>query len=186
MSAISLHQPATYDDLIALPPNRVGQIVRGTLYSHPRPASKHTRSSSALGGKLFPNFDMGDGGPGGWWILDEPELHLGEDVLVPDLVGWRRERMPVFPGVAWFDLAPDWACEILSPGTARLDRIEKMPLYAANGVSHLWLVDPELRTLEAYENQQGRWMLIASHADQEVVRVAPFAAVPLELAWLWV
>ncbi|MDR2154115.1 MAG: Uma2 family endonuclease, partial [Burkholderiaceae bacterium] len=122
MSALPLLKPATYEDLCALPPNRVGEIVRGVLYSHPRPASRHARSSSVLGGKLYPRFDEGDGGPGGWWILDEPELHLGDDVLVPDLGGWRRERMPVFPDVAWFDLAPDWICEVLSPSTARLDR----------------------------------------------------------------
>jgi Uma2 family endonuclease len=185
MSAVPARKPATYQDLCDLPPNRVGQIVHGMLYSHPRPAPKHALSSSALGGKLFPRFHMGDGGPGGWWVLFEPELHLGNDVLVPDLAGWRRERMPALPETAWFDLAPDWVCEILSPGTARLDRIEKMPIYAADGVKHLWLIDPELRMLEAYENQQGRWTLIASHADQEVVRVAPFDAAVLELGWLW-
>ncbi|MCL2345739.1 MAG: Uma2 family endonuclease [Desulfobulbus sp.] len=185
MSALPIRKPATYDDLLALPANRVGQIVNGMLYSQPRPAPRHARSSSMLGINLGSRFDMGDDGPGGWWILDEPELHLGDDVLVPDLAGWRRERMPALPETAWFELAPDWLCEVLSPSTARLDRSEKMPLYAALGVAHLWLVDPELRTLEAYENQQGRWMLIAAHADQDVVRVAPFAAAPLELAWLW-
>jgi hypothetical protein len=91
---------ATYDDLVALPPNRIGEIVNGTLYSHPRPAPKHVRSSSMLGIKVGTRFDEGDGGPGGWWILDEPELHLGSDVLVPDLAGWRRERMPTLPETA--------------------------------------------------------------------------------------
>jgi Uma2 family endonuclease len=185
MSAIAYQRPVTYDDLIALPANRVGEIVQGTLYSHPRPASKHALSSSMLTATLGTRFHQGDGGPGGWWILDEPELHLGENVLVPDLAGWRRERMPVFPDVAWFELAPDWLCEILSPGTARLDRTRKMPLYAAAGVQHVWLIDPEPRTLEAYENHQGRWTLIATHADQEQVRVPPFDAVTLELSGLW-
>jgi Uma2 family endonuclease len=185
MSAVLAYKPATYQDLFALPPNRVGEIVHGMLYSHPRPAPKHARSSSALGGNLFPSFDKGNGGPGGWWILFEPELHIGDDVLVPDLAGWRRERMPAMPDTAWFELTPDWVCEVLSPSTARLDRIEKMPIYAADGVPHLWLIDPVLRTLEAYENRQGRWMLIAAHADQEAVRVAPFDAVALELGELW-
>jgi Uma2 family endonuclease len=138
-----------------------------------------------LGGDLILPFQKGRGGPGGWWILDEPELHLGDDILVPDLAGWRRERMPVFPDVAWFDLVPDWVCEILSPSTARLDRIEKMPIYAADGVAHLWLIDPILRTLEAYENQHGRWSLIAAHAGQDQIRVPPFDAVALDLSGLW-
>jgi Uma2 family endonuclease len=181
----ALLKPATYDDLCALPPNRVGEIVRGVLYSQPRPAPRHVLSSSNLGGELYPRFHKGDGGPGGWWILDEPELHLGDDVLVPDLAGWRRERMPVLPDTAWFDLAPDWVCEILSPGTARLDRIEKMPIYATAGVRHLWLIDPAQRTLEAYENQQGRWLRIAAHADHEQVRVPPFDAVAIDLGGLW-
>jgi Uma2 family endonuclease len=185
MSAVPLTKPATYDDLIALPPNRVGEIVNGMLYSHPRPASRHVRSSSKLGARLDARFDEGNGGPGGWWILDEPELHLGDDVLVPDLAGWRRARMPVFPDVAWFDLAPDWVCEVLSPGTARLDRTQKMPVYAAHGVRHVWLIDPALRTLEAYENGQGRWTLIATHVDQDEVRVPPFDAAAIELGGLW-
>ncbi|MDR2155403.1 MAG: Uma2 family endonuclease [Burkholderiaceae bacterium] len=185
MSALPARQPARYEELFELPPNRVGEIVHGVLYSHPRPAPRHARSSSALGGKLYPRFDEGDGGPGGWWILDEPELHLGDNVLVPDLAGWRRERMPALPTTAWFELAPDWVCEILSPSTARLDRNEKMHLYAAEGVPHLWLIDPDLRLLEAYENQQGRWMRIAVHADQEQPRVPPFDAVALDLAGLW-
>jgi Uma2 family endonuclease len=185
MSALPAFKPATYDDLCALPPNRVGEIVHGMLYSHPRPAPKHALSSSMLGIGIGPPFHKGNGGPGGWWILFEPELHLDDDVLVPDLAGWRRARMPTLPETAWFELAPDWLCEVLSPGTARLDRIQKMPIYAAHGVTHLWLVDPQLRTLEAYENRQGRWTLIASHADDEQVRVAPFDAVALDLGGLW-
>lgn len=178
-------KPATYEDLCALPPNRVGEIVHGMLHSHPRPAPKHARSASALGGELFPSFDKGSGGPGGWWILIEPELHFGPNVLVPDLAGWRRERMPALPDTAWFELAPDWVCEILSPGTARLDRVQKMPIYAQAGVSHLWLVDPALRTLESYERTGEHWTLLATYADQDAVRAAPFDAVALELGLLW-
>ena len=176
---------ATCDDLLALPPHRVGEIVDGTLYSPPRPVPKHARSSSVMGGKLMMPFDEGRGGPGGWWILDEPEYHLEGHVLVPDLAGWRRERMPARPDAAWFEQAPDWVCEILSPATARLDRVRKMPIYAQAGVSHLWLVDPELRTLEAYELRDGRWLLLASHAEDDAVRVPPFDAIELELTLLW-
>jgi len=176
---------ATYDDLRALPPNLVGEIVHGVLHSHPRPAPKHIRSASKLGAKLDRPFDEGDGGPGGWWILDEPECHLVGQVLVPDMAGWRRERMPAMPDTAWFELAPDWVCEILSPGTARFDRVQKMPIYAEAGVGHLWLIDPDLRTLEAYAREGTRWVLLGSHADQDVVRMPPFDAIELELGVLW-
>lgn len=181
----SARKLATYDDLIALPPNRVGEIVHGVLHSHPRPAPGHALSASSIGFSLGSPFHHGRGGPGGWWIIDEPECHLGPHVLVPDLAGWRRERMPTLPETAWFGLAPDWVCEILSPGTARLDRVQKMPIYAEAGVEHRWLVDPELRTLEAYTREGQRWYLSGSHADQDKVRVVPFDAIELELGLFW-
>jgi Uma2 family endonuclease len=185
MPALPLRKPAVYEDLFDLPPNVVGEIVNGALHSHPRPAPRHARSSSILGGRLTTRFDDGDGGPGGWCILFEPELHLGDDILVPDLAGWRRERMPVLPETAWFDLAPDWVCEVLSPSTARLDRVQKMPIYRTAGVAYLWLVDPELRTVEAYESAHGCWSLIGSYADQEKIHVPPFDAVEIDLGSLW-
>ena len=176
---------ATYDDLLALPPHRVGEIVDGTSYSHPRPAPRHAQAGSALGFELGAPFHQGRGGPGGWWILFEPECHLDSHVLVPDFSGWQRERIPTLPETAWFELAPDWVCEILSPATARLDRVRKMPIYAQAGVHHLWLIDPELRTLEAYERRDAHWLLTASHSEEDVVRIPPFDAIELELGLLW-
>jgi hypothetical protein len=111
-------QPATYQDVLDAPEHMVAEIIRGALHLHPRPALPHARAASALGGELYGPFDGKRHGPGGWWILDEPELHLGPDVLVPDLAGWRRERMPAVPNLPWLDLAPDWACEVLSPERA--------------------------------------------------------------------
>lgn len=122
----SASKRATYEDILALPENMVGEILDGELHTHPRPAPRHARAYSALTGTLWDPFDSGTGGPGGWWIIDEPELHLANDVIVPDIAGWRRERMPELPAAAWFGLAPDWACEILSPSTARTDRTIKM------------------------------------------------------------
>lgn len=180
-----VEKPYTYEDLFDLPENLVGEIINGRLVTHPRPAPRHARSYSAIGGSLFDPYDRGRGGPGGWWILDEPELHLGGHILVPDLAGWRRERLPRLPETAWFELAADWVCEILSPGTARVDRAEKLPIYAALGVGHAWLVDPDLRLLEAYQNQDGRWLLLGSFQDDAAVPIAPFDAVNLELSLLW-
>ncbi len=176
---------ATYEDLFDLPENLVGEIINGRLVTHPRLAPRHARAYSRLGGELDGPFDQGRGGPGGWWILDEPEIHIGSDILVPDIAGWRRARMPRLPQTAWFDLAPDWLCEILSPGTARVDRAEKLPIYARWGVAHVWLVDPDLRTLEAYENQAGRWVLLATLKDDDTVSLAPFDAIGFSLGGLW-
>ncbi len=176
---------ASYEDLFDLPENLVGEIVNGRLVTHPRPAPKHARAYSGLGGKLWDPFDHGHGGPGGWWILDEPEIHIGGDILVPDLAGWRRERMPRLPDTAWFELAPDWLCEILSPSTARVDRVEKLPIYARWGVRHVWLVDPDLRTLEAFENLDGRWVLAVPLKDDDPVSLAPFDAISFVLSVLW-
>ncbi|MGE0049312.1 MAG: Uma2 family endonuclease [Acidithiobacillus sp.] len=177
---------ARYEDLFDLPDNVVGEIIAGRLLTSPRPAPKHARASSGLGGSITPPFDWGKDGPGGWWILDEPELHLGADVLVPDLAGWRRERLPSLPQTAWFAQAPDWVCEVLSPATARIDRVLKLPRYAAAGVGHCWLVDPDVRTLEAYANQDRHWLLLGTWADQDTVSVEPFAAIELNLSHLWV
>jgi Uma2 family endonuclease len=106
-------------------------------------------------------------------------------VLVPDIAGWRRERMPTLPETAWFGIAPDWVCEILSPATARDDRVEKMPIYARAGVGHLWLVDANLRTLEVYGLESGRWPLLASRRDDAPVAAPPFAAITINLGDLW-
>ena len=152
---------ATYDDLCALPDNMVAEIIDGDLFASPRPASPHALASSMLGAALIGGFAGDPGGagvPGGWWILDEPELHFHRDVLVPDLAGWRRERMPTVPNVAAFELAPDWACEVISPSTGEIDRGRKMWVYARERVGHLWIVDPILRTLEVYRLEKGRWV----------------------------
>ncbi len=154
MSATA-HKLATYEDLFDLPENLVGEIIHGQLITHPRPAPKHAVASSAIGDELVSPFQKGRGGPGGWWILDEPELHLGPHILVPDLAGWRRERMPEMPDTAYFTLPPDWVCEVLSPDTARTDRADKMPIYAEYGVPFLWLIDPVPRTLEIFVLREG-------------------------------
>jgi len=176
---------ATYEDLLQVPRHLVAEIIHGQLVTHPRPAPRHARASSSLGDELVSPFDKGRGGPGGWWILDEPELHLNAHVLVPDLAGWRRENMPVLPDTAWFESPPDWVCEVLSPATARTDRVEKLPLYAIHHVRHVWLVDPDLRTLEAYENHDGQWLLLKALEHDNRVQLPPFDAITFSLGALW-
>jgi Uma2 family endonuclease len=176
---------ATYEDLLAVPDHIVAELINGALVTSPRPASRHALASSVLGSELTGPFHRGKGGPGGWILLDEPELHLRSDILVPDLAGWRRARMPELPDAAAFELAPDWVCEVLSPSTAAIDRAEKMPIYARERVPHLWLVDPIARTLEAFHLENDRWTLLGTWRDDARVRAEPFTELELELASLW-
>jgi Uma2 family endonuclease len=178
-------RPATYTDLLALPDHVVGEIIGGELIVSPRPAPRHAVAASVLGGELGPPYHSGRDGPGGWWILDEPELHLGDDVLVPDLAGWRRQRMPTMPDTAYFALAPDWVCEVLSPSTARLDRQSKLAVYARESVGHVWLLDPIQRILEVLRLERRQWMIVSVHANEDQVCAEPFEATTLPLLRLW-
>ncbi|MFZ5470296.1 MAG: Uma2 family endonuclease [Myxococcota bacterium] len=180
--------PATYDDLRKLPDNVVGEIVAGELYASPRPASMHAHVSSMMGVDLGGPFHRKPGdphGPGGWWILDEPELHLHGDVLVPDLAGWRRERMPTMPSVPAFELAPDWVCEVVSPSTGQLDRVKKLPVYARERVVYVWLVTPDEKTIEVFRLDGTIWSLLGTYGGEAKARIEPFEAVELDLSRWW-
>lgn len=176
---------ATVEDLSRVPDTQVGELVGGELHVRPRPSPRHAYVHSALGADLNAPFGRGRGGPGGWFILDEPELRLGEDVLVPDIAGWRRERLPALPETAWFDLAPDWVCEVASPSTARFDRLVKMDVYGRAGVAWAWLVDPSAQYIEVWRRVGDAWMLHGGAARETDARLPPFEAVPLDVAGLW-
>jgi Uma2 family endonuclease len=164
----------------------VAEVIDGELILHPRPAKPHAAAASALGEELGPPFKRGRGGPGGWILLDEPEIHLAADVIVPDLAGWRRERMPELTNdEAFFSIAPDWVCEVLSPGTGKMDRARKLPIYARERVSHAWLVDPLERTLEVLRLEGGRWSIVGTFVDEETVHAEPFDSLALDLSILW-
>jgi Uma2 family endonuclease len=178
-------RPATYQDVIDAPENVIAELIAGVLHTHPRPAFPHTTAASVLGMDIGGPFQRGRGGPGGWWIFDEPELHLGEDVVVPDLGGWRRERMPVAPTGPYQELAPDWVCEVLSPSTLRFDRVLKLPIYARARVAFVWLVDPMAQTLEVFRAAGSQYLLLATYGGPSLVRAEPFEAVELELAAVW-
>jgi len=167
------------------PAHLVAEILDGTLHTHPRPAMPHGLATLALGTDLSNPFQFGRGGPGGWWIAFEPELHLGEEIVVPDLACWRRERMPEYSQTASVALAPNGVCEVLSASTRKVDLHQKRPLYAREGVNHLWLVDPTERTLEAFELREGKWLLIGSAKGDDPVRIPPFDAIVFNLGDLW-
>lgn len=176
-----------YDALEVLPEGMTGEILGGQLYTQPKPAAGHVVAASRLGRLLGNVYDLGAGRPHSWWILDELELHLIRDreVLVPDLAGWRRERMPKLPEDQRFEVVPDWVCEILSPSTRSKDREIKMPLYARYGVSHAWLLDPKAVALEIYELKSGEWREVNRYGIKDTVSAAPFEGAVFRLAQLW-
>jgi len=177
---------ATYQDVLATPRHQVAEIVDGELYIFSRPRFRHALAGSELQVQLYLPFHRGKAGPGGWFMLPEPELHLGEHIVVPNITGWRRER---FPGLhddpAYLSVAPDWLCEVLSPSTESFDRAKKLPVYAAAGVGHAWLVHPIHRTLEVLRLHGGAWRTVSTHVGDQRVRAEPFDAVELDLSMAW-
>jgi hypothetical protein len=174
-----------YAAMAALPEGVVGEIMYGGLYVHPRPAAGHAAAATQLMMRIGPPFRFGEGGPGGWWILDEPELHFQRDteILVPDIAGWRCARMPQLPEDQRFEVVPDWVCEVLSPSTASQDREIKMPLYAHYGVDHAWLVDPRAKRVEVYSRDGEEWQHVATVTGDQRIIAPPFEAVALPPPW---
>ena len=170
---------------MAAPEDKVAEVIDGRFHLHPRPALAHAAAASALGEELGPPFKRGKGGPGGWIILDEPELHLADDILVPDLAGWRRARLPALPAEPYLTLSPDWVCEVLSPATAKTDRADKLPIYARQAVRHVWLIDPLQHTLETLRLDGEHYTLLGVHTDEAVVNSEPFEVFDLQLSVLW-
>jgi Uma2 family endonuclease len=185
ITEMSSKRPATYEEVLAAPEHLVAEILDGELVTSPRPALPHADASSGLLAILRLAFDRGRGGPGGWRILAEPELHLGNDILVPDIAGWRRSRLPHMPANDWLALAPDWVCEVLSPSTTRIDRTGKLPIYAREDVNHAWLVDPIARIVEVLRRERSTWILAATVSAGDVIRAEPFDAIEIDLRLLW-
>jgi Uma2 family endonuclease len=179
------NKKASYEDLYSIPENMTGEILDGELIVTPRPSRSHMYALSTLDREIGPPYGLGRGGPGGWIILVEPEIMLGENTLIPDLGGWRKERFPFREEHNWISVAPNWVCEILSPRTVQVDKIRKMPLYARHGVGHIWLLDPGARTMDVFALESGRWVLLGSHAEDDKVRAEPFPEIEFNLGGLW-
>lgn len=180
----TVRKPATYADLEAVHPHLVAEILDGELVTHPRPVPKHSFAANALGSEVTDAFQRGRSGPGGWLFFVEPELHLGADVVVPDIAGWHRERAPNF-GKSYIETAPDWVCEVLSPSTERHDKGAKRRIYAEAGVRHMWLLDPRAELLETFSLADGRWLLGPTFDNDTPVSAEPFAAISFPLTILW-
>lgn len=185
MAADRAKRRATYEDVISAPANTVAEIVDGELHLNPRPAIPHAVAASAIAEELGPPFKRGRGGPGGWMILHEPELHLADHVVVPDLGGWKRARLPEDPDVAFIEIAPDWVCEVLSPSTRALDRGRKLSVYAQHGVAFAWLVEPQQKFVEVLELDGASYRIVQTATGDDPIRLRPFDAIELPLAALW-
>jgi Uma2 family endonuclease len=177
---------ATYQDVVEAPDNLVAELIGGELFLQPRPAMPHARASSRLGMVLGPPFDLGQGGPGGWFLVDEPEIRLASNIVVPDIAGWRRaEAEGLNLRAAQVEVVPAWVCEIMSPSTQGHDRIRKLPAYAKYGVEHVWLIDPKVQTLEVFRREDTRWVLAAAFGERDEVSVEPFGELSFALDVLW-
>ena len=176
---------AEYEDLYNIPENMTGQIINGELVAMPRPSPKHSNAVSGIGFEIGPPYRFGRGGPGGWVILDEPEIRLGNDIFVPDLAGWKKERLPKFPKTNYISVPPDWICEVLSPSTEKADRAKKMPVYARFGISYIWLINPVEEILEVFKLDSGRWILLSVYSENDKLRAEPFQETEIDLQNLW-
>lgn len=183
--AVTGKKLATYADIEAAPEHLVAEIIDGVLRTHPRPSPRHSVTANSLTDELTSPFQKGRGGPGGWIFAVEPELHLGDHVLVPDIAAWRIERMPKLPATAYFEVAPDWICEVLSGSTETCDRTAKMRIYGEEKVAYLWLIDPRQQLLEAFQYLERGWTRLGGWFSDDRVSVPPFDAISLSLADLW-
>jgi Uma2 family endonuclease len=183
----AVRKEATYDDVLNAPPHVVAEIINGTLHTHPRPRARHGKAAGSLFVELSYPFGKGRGGPGGWVFFMEPEVHLGRHIVVPDVAGWTTQRLPNYSGDApFFEVPPNWLCEVLSPSTEALDRSEKMRIYAAHGVQYVWLINPAVRLLEIHQLEGKAFRQVGIHTNDAVVRAEPFDAIELQLAEFWV
>jgi Uma2 family endonuclease len=176
-----------YERILALPETMIGEIIDGELVVSPRPSGLNVLVASSLGGELDGPFFKGRGGPGGWWILDEPEVKFEDEAqhYVPDLAGWRRERLPEIPSGHIFTVVPDWVCEVISPSSRGYDRVAKWNVYAKHGVSYYWIIDPEAKSVEAFKLDRGSWRSIGAFKGVGKMRAEPFDAIEIDLKWLW-
>ena len=179
------NKPATYEDVINSPPHVVAEVVHGVLYQSPRPALPHAAAASVVGEELGRPFKRGKGGPGGWMILGEPEIHLQADIVVPDVAGWRRETLPVLPDDPYLTVPTDWVCEVASPSTRALDRGAKLEVYQRERVGHVWLIEPLDKLLEVLELDGSSYRIIQRVVGDEPARINPFDAIEFDVAALW-
>ena len=182
--AARVREHATYEDLLQVPENMIAELIDGEVYASPRPGYRHASAASELLTVL--RWHLGrPGRGGGWHLVFEPELHLADNVLIPDLAGWRVDRVPLMPDTAAISIVPDWVCEVLSVSTARIDRGKKMPLYARHRVPYAWIVDLDLQVLEVKRLNGSVYEDAATFIGDGVVHAEPFEELEINLRDVW-
>lgn len=177
---------ATYQDVLAAPERMIAEIIDGDLHTSPRLSPLHAHAKTAIGSTVFSAFSRETAASARWVVLNGPEIHFRDDILVPDIAGWRRERMPERPSEPYITVYPDWVCEVQSPSTVRMDRVHKKRIYAREGVQYMWLVDPEAETLEVLVRSGDLWQEVGLYSGDDKARAVPFDAIELDLSrWWW-
>lgn len=159
--------------------------------SVPEPQMSLSRvlATSILGGLLVGPFQLGLGGPGGWLILDKPEIHFDEDVLIPDLAAWSAGRAPRPTEELYTTIIPDWVCEIDTACTEGRSFSQRMNAYARAGVRFMWLLDSDLKNIDLLTlNSQSQWALNGAYSismGHRRIRGAPFDSIEIDIATLF-
>jgi Uma2 family endonuclease len=176
----------TSKEVLLEPEERRLEVIDGVAEEKAAPGFNHALVVNQLGGIVGQAFGRkGRGGPGGWWITNDPDIELSSlDLVRPDVAGWRRERMPERPVVRPVTVAPDWICEILSPSNRKRDLVDKHNLYHRHGVSHYWQVDPEAQTLTVLGHEPDGYKVLLVASGLQPVRAAPFEQLEFSVAEL--
>lgn len=175
---------ASAEDAFAnAPSNLRAELLHGTVLMAPAPAPLHQVHVAELLRRLsgYDRRGRGPTDPGGWLIVPDPEVDLGEapDKFRPDVAGWRFERATFSLREPAITVAPDWVCEVLSPSTETIDRAIKAPLYASYGVEWLWLIDPEDCSIEVFHNDRGTFRPTHTFRASSAGSLPPFEGAPM-------
>ncbi len=183
----SARRKASLAEFWAIPEaSRFHELIAGELIEKAAPSGEHGDAQAGIVGALRSPFQRGSGrgGPGGWWIQSEVEVRLGDEIVRPDVVGWRRETCPDRPIGFPILHRPDWICEVVSPGNAADDTVKKVRLYHRSQIAFYWIVDPRASSLTAMHWGDAGYVIVSAECG-ELVRVPPFEAIEIAVGTLF-
>ena len=179
---------ATLADFLSIPESeRFHELIDGEIMQKTSPSGEHGSTQADVTGWLHGPFGRKppSGGPGGWWLANEVEIELGDDVCRPDVVGWRRELVPERPRGTPVGVPPHWVCEVLSPSNMRNDLVRKKHIYHRHHVDHYWILDPAEGTLAVYRWHTDGYLEVLIAERGVTVRAEPFDAIEIPISGLF-